>query len=490
MNQPQKLTVRATGCHVKCVSNGQDNDGITEEGRGQIKRSEMISDILDPIPELHEAITDIKSHLSDKNTSIHDNLQTNDLSLSQINETLKCFEKVLRKIKTFNSEDSFGKKINEQSVIIKELTDKYFKFNIDDIIETRTKQAINIIKSDNKKVLDDISNSFTEVKTCTIDLKKCFDASQEEISKLTLKLNQFTADITRKTELWQELTHKEDMYKIEMINLIQAFQHEFRNSQRCKNSKMNDIEQILNSLPRISTPLNQNEGTRIPNTQVLDVKNSQLRIEFSISFHNLEPSMGQALLKEVPKLKEWPHFSGEGEYGHMEFIRGIDLIKEDFEFPAILITALFNTLFTRSAHRWYIELRQEHGHQSWTWWKTQIINKWANDARRFNVETAFESANFNADKDKDLPWFCPKKYRLTALYPDISEFMIHRKILRQCGGDLTHAVKSGTTEQSSAEDVINILEEVTTRTRICSSRVNLKTRLNIPWEDCADKIPK
>ena len=45
-----------------------------------------------------------------------------------------------------------------------------------------------------------------------------------------MKLNQVTADNTRQTELWQELTHKEDMYKIEVINLIQRFQHEYRNS--------------------------------------------------------------------------------------------------------------------------------------------------------------------------------------------------------------------------------------------------------------------
>ncbi|MBW0554464.1 hypothetical protein O181_094179 [Austropuccinia psidii MF-1] len=146
--------------------------------------------------------------------------------------------------------------------------------------------------------------------------------------------------------------------------------------------------------------------------------------------------MGQALLKEVPKLKEWPNFSGEGEYDHMELIR---------------------------AHRWDIKLRQVHGSQSWTWWKTQIIKKWANDAWRFEVETAFESGKFNADKDKALPWFCQQKDRLTALYPDM------------------------TTEQSSAEDIINILEEVTTRTRIGSSRVNLKTRFNTPWKDSVDK---
>ncbi|MBW0523105.1 hypothetical protein O181_062820 [Austropuccinia psidii MF-1] len=228
----------------------------------------MISDIFDSIPELYEAINDIKSPFSDECSSICNNLRSNNLSLNQINETLMCFEKVLRTIKTLNNDNSFGNKINKQSAIIKELTNKYSKFNIDDIIETRIKQAINIIKTDNKKVFDDISNPFTEVNTYTIALKNCFDASQEEVAKLTMKLNQVTSDNIRQTELWQELTHKEDMYKIEVINLIQAFQHEFRISQRCSNSKMNEIEQILNTLPIMSTPLNQNEGRGIPNPQV------------------------------------------------------------------------------------------------------------------------------------------------------------------------------------------------------------------------------
>ncbi|MBW0518579.1 hypothetical protein O181_058294 [Austropuccinia psidii MF-1] len=72
----------------------------------------------------------------------------------------------------------------------------------------------------------------------------------------------------------------------------------------------------------------------------------------------------------------------------------------------------------------------------------------------------------------------------------MSEFMIHRKTLRQCGGDLENAVKSRTTEKSSAEDIINILEEVTTRTRISSSRVNIKKRLNTPLKDSVDKNTK
>ncbi|MBW0552981.1 hypothetical protein O181_092696 [Austropuccinia psidii MF-1] len=111
----------------------------------------------------------------------------------------------------------------------------------------------------------------------------------------------------------------------------------------------------------------------------------------------------------------------------MEFIRGIEIIKEDFNLPDRLVTARFNSLFTKSAHRWYINLRQAHGHQSWTWWKTQIINKFDNDSLSFKVETAFDSAKFNSDKDRALPWFFQQKDRPTALYPEMSEFIIHIK---------------------------------------------------------------
>ncbi|MBW0557913.1 hypothetical protein O181_097628 [Austropuccinia psidii MF-1] len=136
----------------------------------------------------------------------------------------------------------------------------------------------------------------------------------------------------------------------------------------------------------MSTPVNQSGVTGNFNPQVLDVENAQMKNKFSTSFDNLESLMSQALLKEVPKPKEWPHFSGEGECDQMEFIRCIDMFKEDFGLPEILVTKIFNTFFTKSACRWYIKLRQAHGHQGWTWWKTQIIDKWDNNAWRFKLE--------------------------------------------------------------------------------------------------------
>ena len=56
-----------------------------------------------------------------------------------------------------------------------------------------------------------------------------------------MKLTQVNCDTTRQTELWKEMTIKEDMYKIELINLIQDFHYEVRNFNRCNTSKMNEI---------------------------------------------------------------------------------------------------------------------------------------------------------------------------------------------------------------------------------------------------------
>ncbi|MBW0558488.1 hypothetical protein O181_098203 [Austropuccinia psidii MF-1] len=46
-------TKYSAGWHGKCISDGQNNDGITETGGSQIEISEMISEIFDAIPELY-----------------------------------------------------------------------------------------------------------------------------------------------------------------------------------------------------------------------------------------------------------------------------------------------------------------------------------------------------------------------------------------------------------------------------------------------------
>ncbi|MBW0583017.1 hypothetical protein O181_122732 [Austropuccinia psidii MF-1] len=67
----------------------------------------------------------------------------------------------------------------------------------------------------------------------------------------------------------------------------------------------------------------------------------------------------------------------------------------------------------------------------------------------------------------------------------MSDTMIDMKILRKCGGELEHAIKSRCVEPCSTEDYINSMEDIITRTRIG------KTWTKIPMESkMVLKIPR
>ncbi|MBW0543959.1 hypothetical protein O181_083674 [Austropuccinia psidii MF-1] len=101
------------------------------------------------------------------------------------------------------------------------------------------------------------------------------------------------------------------------------------------------------------------------------------------------------------------------------------------------------------------------------------------------MENAFVNATFNSEKDKPLTLFFKKKDRLSSLHPDISDTMINMKILRKCGGELEHAIKSRCVEPCSTEDYINAMEDIINRTEIG------KTWTKNPMESkLVSKIPR
>ncbi|MBW0593410.1 hypothetical protein O181_133125 [Austropuccinia psidii MF-1] len=65
-----------------------------------------------------------------------------------------------------------------------------------------------------------------------------------------------------------------------------------------------------------------------------------------------------------------------------------------------------------------------------------------------------------------MSWFLKQKDRLTPLHPDMSETIIHKRILRKCGGELEHAIRGRCIEPFSTEDYINSMEDITIRTKI------------------------
>ncbi|MBW0555283.1 hypothetical protein O181_094998 [Austropuccinia psidii MF-1] len=224
--------------------------------------------------------------------------------------------------------------------------------------------------------------------------------------------------------------------------------------QKLKDEIIANVEQIHQNyephIPRHSTPFTEEN---------FSVKGS------------LTPFLGGNIIsaKDIPKLEEWPTFSGEGEYNHINFIRTIDMWKEDFHIPDEIIVGKLHSLFTRTAKKWYYKMRQDHGKHDWSWWRSEMNYNWAHNSWRFKMENAFESAIFNAEKIKPLTWFFKQKDILSALHPDMSDTMINFKILKKCGGELKHAFKCRCVEPCSKEDYINAMENIITRTGIHKS---------------------
>ncbi|MBW0564593.1 hypothetical protein O181_104308 [Austropuccinia psidii MF-1] len=156
----------------------------------------------------------------------------------------------------------------------------------------------------------------------------------------------------------------------------------------------------------------------------------------------------QVLMKEAPQLKKWPTFTGEGEYDHMSFIKTIDMLQEDYAIPDELITERLHSLFEKYAKRWLYGIRQTNGQNTWSWWKEEIITKWANDAWRYKIEHAFENSFFEPEKDKPLTWCLKQLERLNALYPEMSQKMVHIKILKKCGDKSKEAFKPNTSNNN------------------------------------------
>ncbi|MBW0530129.1 hypothetical protein O181_069844 [Austropuccinia psidii MF-1] len=56
------------------------------------------------------------------------------------------------------------------------------------------------------------------------------------------------------------------------------------------------------------------------------------------------------------------------------------MLQEDYAIPDELITARLHSLFEKSSKIWYYGIRKTNGKNNWSWWKQEIITKWANDS--------------------------------------------------------------------------------------------------------------
>ncbi|MBW0562450.1 hypothetical protein O181_102165 [Austropuccinia psidii MF-1] len=105
-------------------------------------------------------------------------------------------------------------------------------------------------------------------------------------------------------------------------------------------------------------------------------------------------------------------------------------MPQDYAIPDELITAILHSLFEKNAKRWYYGIRQTNDKNTWSWWKKEIITKWANDAWRNVIKN------------------------------------VHIKIPNKFREELEHSLRSRCIEPCSTEEYINSLEDIVNRTKI------------------------
>ncbi|MBW0499773.1 hypothetical protein O181_039488 [Austropuccinia psidii MF-1] len=131
---------------------------------------------------------------------------------------------------------------------------------------------------------------------------------------------------------------------------------------------------------------------------------------------------------------------------------------------------------------------QYHGKHSWPWWKDKLFQNWANDYWRFKMENSSEEDIFNIERDRPMSWFLKQKERLTALHPDMSEAMVHKRILEKCGGDLEKAIRRRCIDPCSTEDYLNAMEGIATRTKIGKIGIKHQETIGLVGNQFQDQI--
>ncbi|MBW0556611.1 hypothetical protein O181_096326 [Austropuccinia psidii MF-1] len=83
--------------------------------------------------------------------------------------------------------------------------------------------------------------------------------------------------------------------------------------------KRDKIDEANLNMPKLSTTFSHIRSPFIPKEGITNPFITDLSHQDN----------NQALMKEAPQLKEWPTFTGEGEYDHRSFIKTIGMLQED-----------------------------------------------------------------------------------------------------------------------------------------------------------------
>ncbi|MBW0528033.1 hypothetical protein O181_067748 [Austropuccinia psidii MF-1] len=292
-------------CHGQCLQHGQNLDGSQGQGGAKNettsfpKEITLSADVVNTSTEIKNSIFPPKE--------IKDSL----LSLQEINNNLSSLTEIVVQNKKEIDNIQFIVENNKPKLLIK---------NTQRLIQGQ--QGL-------YKYIKDIKDQ-----TLKINYDMSIDNCTEKLNKLSISVEKFEEKTSSNQKLLLDHVEKSDGARMHLKGDIQ-------NEIRLITEKMDKINEASLNMPKLSIPFSHIRRFVKPKEEITN----PFITDFSHQDNN------QVLMKETPQLKEWPTFTGEGEYYHMSFIKTIGLLKEDYAIPDELITARLHSLFEKSAKK-------------------------------------------------------------------------------------------------------------------------------------------
>ncbi|PLW57929.1 hypothetical protein PCANC_01029 [Puccinia coronata f. sp. avenae] len=168
---------------------------------------------------------------------------------------------------------------------------------------------------------------------------------------------------------------------------------------------------------------------------------------------------------------DWPKFSGQGEYNHMDFIHWIDTALRDSRGPDEVIVLKLLTIFVGVALSWYKTLCITVHTNNWDYWRQAIIEKFGTSNWKRKKQAAFEKDRFTPGETPVADWVTRQYKRLQAFEPAISPEGVNFKLLGLMTGEVEYAVKTALPwSDCDIGTLINALEDIMDKTKIGSTR--------------------
>ncbi|MBW0505816.1 hypothetical protein O181_045531 [Austropuccinia psidii MF-1] len=158
----------------------------------------------------------------------------------------------------------------------------------------------------------------------------------EKFTKLSISVEKLEDKISSHQRLLLDHVEKSDEERMNIKDEIQSEIQLITEKMDKINEANLNMRKLSTKISHIRSPVNPKEKTTHPFITDLGHQDNKL-----------------FLMKEAPQLKEWPTFTGEGEYDHMSFIKTIEMLQGDYSIPDELMTSILHSLFEKSGKRWY-----------------------------------------------------------------------------------------------------------------------------------------